>query len=89
MVSKRSTVSLAGWLITAKTVLSKHDEPMQFTTFEDETGLIETTIFPQTYKRYHLSLDWGRPYILSGLVEEDFGAVTLRMETIDRPVFSP
>lgn len=75
-------VSVAGWLITAKTVRSKHDQPMQFTTFEDETGLIETTIFPKPFKRYHLSLEWGRPYLLSGLVEENFGAVTLTVAEI-------
>ena len=77
-------VGLAGWLITAKTVRSKHDQPMQFTTFEDETGLIETTLFPQAFKRYHLDLEWGRPYILQGLVEENFGAVTLTVESISR-----
>ena len=77
-------VGLAGWLITAKTVRSKHDQPMQFTTFEDETGLVETTLFPQIFRRYHMTLEWGRLYILRGLVEENYGAVTLTVEKIDQ-----
>ena len=81
-------VGLAGWLITYKTVRSKHDQPMQFTTFEDETGLVETTIFPEVFKRYHLSLERGRPFILHGLVEENYGALTLTVDRISpvRPV---
>jgi len=53
---------------------------MQFLTFEDETGLIETVFFPDVYRRFSQSIDWGRPYLLDGLVEENFGAVTLTVE---------
>jgi DNA polymerase-3 subunit alpha/error-prone DNA polymerase len=77
-------VRLAGWLITAKTVWSKRDEPMQFVSFEDDTGLVEATFFPNAYRRFAMSLDWGRPYLLSGLVEENFGAVTLTVENARR-----
>jgi DNA polymerase-3 subunit alpha/error-prone DNA polymerase len=77
-------VRLAGWLITAKTVWSKHDEPMQFVTFEDDTGLVEATFFPDAYQRFAMSLDWGRPYLLASLVEENFGAVTLTVEQARR-----
>ncbi len=74
-------VRLAGWLITGKTVSTNKHEAMQFLTFEDETGLVEATFFPEAYRRFHLTLDWGRPYVLEGLVEENFGAATL---TVDR-----
>jgi DNA polymerase-3 subunit alpha/error-prone DNA polymerase len=77
-------VRLAGWLITAKTVWSKHDEPMQFVTFEDDTGLVEATFFPDAYQRFARSLDWDRPYLLNGLVEENFGATTLTVEQARR-----
>ena len=73
-------VRLAGWLITGKTVWTKTDQAMQFLTFEDETGLVETTFFPEAYRRFAMSLDWERPYLLSGLVEENFGAHTLTVE---------
>ncbi len=74
-------VRLAGWLLIGKTVWTKNEEPMQFLTFEDETGLVETTFFPEAFRRFHMGLDWQRPYILEGLADENFGAVTL---TVDR-----
>ncbi len=50
---------------------------MEFITFEDETALMETVFFPQTYRRFCHLLRSNRPYLLEGLVEEDYGAVTL------------
>jgi DNA polymerase-3 subunit alpha/error-prone DNA polymerase len=50
---------------------------MEFLTFEDETGLVEATFFPAVYKRYAHLLASATPYLLKGLVEEDYGAVTL------------
>jgi DNA polymerase III alpha subunit len=71
------TVRTAGLLITGKVVSTKHGEPMEFLTFEDDTGLIETTFFPQAYRRFCHLLDRHRPYLLTGTVDEDFGAATL------------
>jgi DNA polymerase-3 subunit alpha/error-prone DNA polymerase len=76
-------VRLAGWLITGKVVTTKHGDPMEFLTFEDETGIVETTFFPATYHRFCHMIDRQRPYLLSGKVEEDWGAITL---TVDRVV---
>jgi DNA polymerase-3 subunit alpha/error-prone DNA polymerase len=73
-------VRVAGLLITGKVVGTKHGDPMEFLTFEDETGLVETTFFPQAYRKFCCILDRHRPYILTGRVEEDFGAVTLTVE---------
>jgi len=73
-------VRFAGWLITGKVVETKQGEPMEFLTFEDETGLVETTFFPEAYRRFCHLLDRERPYLLSGKVEEDWGAVTLTVE---------
>ncbi|MDA8139193.1 MAG: DNA polymerase III subunit alpha [Desulfobacteraceae bacterium] len=75
-----SRVKFAGWLITGKVVQTKHGDPMEFLTFEDETGIIETTFFPQAYDRFCHLLDRGRPYLLNGLVEENWGAATLTVE---------
>ncbi len=73
-------VRLAGWLLTGKLIKTRKGDPMQFLTFEDESTIFETTFFPQTYRRFCQVLDWGRPYILSGKIEEDFGAVTLTVD---------
>jgi len=75
-------IRFAGWLITGKVVETKQGEPMEFLTFEDETGLVETTFFPEVYRRFCHLLDRERPYLLSGKVEEDWGAVTLTVEQV-------
>ncbi|MFO7556040.1 MAG: DNA polymerase III subunit alpha [Desulfobacterales bacterium] len=76
-------VRIAGLLITGKVVHTKHGDPMEFLTFEDETGLVETTFFPEAYRRFSAVLDRSRPYILHGKVEEDFGAVTMTVNRVE------
>jgi DNA polymerase-3 subunit alpha/error-prone DNA polymerase len=76
-------VKIAGLLITGKVVSTKHGEPMEFLTFEDETDLVETTFFPAAYRKFCYMLDRTRPYILTGKVEEDFGALTLTVEKVE------
>jgi error-prone DNA polymerase len=75
-------VRLAGWLITGKVVTTKHGDPMEFLTFEDETGIVETTFFPEAYHRFCHMLDSNRPYLLAGKVEEDWGAITLTVDQV-------
>ena len=77
-------VRLAGWLITGKVVSTKHGDPMEFLTFEDQTGIVETTFFPQAYRRFCHMIDRNRPYLLTGKVEEDWGAITLTVSRVDR-----
>ena len=77
-------VCCAGWLITGKLVPTKKGEPMEFLTFEDETGVMETTFFPRAYRAFCHILDWNRPFILWGKVEQDFGAVTLTVDRVER-----
>jgi error-prone DNA polymerase len=73
---------MIGWLITSKGVETKDGEPMEFVSFEDTTALYDATVFPDAYRRcYHL-LSSDRPYLLEGLIEEDFGAVTLTVHQI-------
>jgi DNA polymerase-3 subunit alpha/error-prone DNA polymerase len=43
---------------------------------------VETTFFPDTYQRFCHILDRGRPYLLWGLVEENWGAVTLTVDGV-------
>jgi error-prone DNA polymerase len=78
-------VRTAGWLITGKTVLTQKGDPMKFVTFEDETGIMETVFFPKTYHRFCHILASSRPYLLSGQVEENWGAATLTVDMV-RPL---
>jgi len=75
-------ICFTGWLLTGKLVSTRTGEVMEFLTFEDETGLVETTFFPKIYRRYAHLLISGNPYLLMGLVEEDYGAVTLTVESV-------
>lgn len=73
-------VVFAGWLITGKVVRTKHGDPMKFLTFEDETGIVETVFFPKPYARFCHMLETGRPYLLYGRVDSNWGAITLVVE---------
>jgi error-prone DNA polymerase len=76
-------VHLAAWLVTGKVVHTRHGDPMEFLTFEDETGIVETTFFPDAYRRFCHILDRNRPFLLSGRVECDWGAVTLTVQGVE------
>ena len=78
------TLTVAGLLITGKVVHTRQGDPMEFLTFEDETGTLETVFFPDAYHRFCSILDKTRPFILTGKVEEDFGAVTLTVFHVQR-----
>jgi DNA polymerase-3 subunit alpha/error-prone DNA polymerase len=76
-------IEMAAWLITGKVVHTKHGDPMEFLTFEDDTGLVETTFFPKTYEKFCHMIDPNRPYLICGKVEENWGALTI---TVDNAV---
>ncbi len=71
-----------GWLLTGKLVSTRGGETMEFLTFEDEGAIVETTFFPEAYRRHAHLLQRGGAYLLSGLVEEDFGAITLTVAEV-------
>jgi len=60
------------------------DEPMEFVTFDDGAGLIETVIFPDVYRRVVPLLFGTGPYLLRGRVEESYGAITLTVTGLER-----
>jgi len=79
-VGKR--VTTLGWWVTGKVVTTRESEPMEFISFEDTSALYETTFFPDAYARFCHMMCRSRPYVLKGLVEEDFGAVSLTVDSI-------
>jgi DNA-directed DNA polymerase III PolC len=77
-------VKVAGTLITAKSAtVRKTGEAMKFITLEDETDLCEVTLFPKVYARYGSRLLSRGPYLVTGVVEDDHGSVTLTAETLE------
>lgn len=77
-------IRLLAWPITAKPVLTSSEEPMEFVSFEDETAIFETVLFPDAFKRFRHLLFEESPLWVEGLVEKDRGALTLTIESIKK-----
>jgi DNA polymerase-3 subunit alpha/error-prone DNA polymerase len=58
---------------------------MSFLSFEDETGMYETVIFPQVYDKYHTFLFDQRPLVVYGKVVDDHGALIVEVSKIAAP----
>ena len=79
-ISRR--VEMVGWPVTSKEILTREGRPMEFVSFEDETAIFETVLFPKAYERYAGELDEPRPVIIRGTVQEDLGAVAIHVEEL-------
>lgn len=75
-------VTLIGWLLTEKIVSTKKGEPMEFMTLEDQTGMYDATVFPNTYRHYCHLLATNQAYVMNGMVEERFSTVTITVRTL-------
>jgi DNA polymerase III alpha subunit len=82
------TVVFLGWCITSKTIATQSGESMQFVTFEDETGLCESVVFPDAYRRFVRFLAWQEAFWVTGKVQEDFGTVVVVVSRIE-PALAP
>ena len=81
-------MTVIGWLVTEKIISTKKGEPMEFVTFEDQTGLYDATLFPNTYRRYCHLLATNQAYVVTGRVEEQFSTVALTVQALTTPGFS-
>jgi DNA polymerase III alpha subunit len=75
-------VTLMGWLLTEKIVSTKKGEPMEFMTLEDQTGMYDTTVFPNTYRQYCHLLGTNQGYVVTGLVEDHFSTVMVTVQSL-------
>jgi len=75
-------VTVVGWWITTKMVEDKQGRPMEFVSFEDVTAIFDATFFPDVYARFCRKLSQRRPYLIKGVVEEEFGVATLRVKWV-------
>ncbi|MFW6138657.1 MAG: DNA polymerase III subunit alpha, partial [Spirochaetota bacterium] len=76
------TVEAAAILVTAKTVITRNHQLMQFISFEDESAIFETVFFPEVFKKYARCLHQHRPYVLKGVVECEFGAASIQVKEV-------
>ena len=75
-------VTLAGLLVTGKEVLTRHQEPMVFVSFEDEHSVFESVFFPKAFREFYPLIDGGGVFLVSGRVEEELGALSLHAEKV-------
>lgn len=81
-------VRVVGRWVTSKRTRTRSGQWMRFLTLEDDTDTFEVTLFPRVYRRYgHLLVEEG-PWLVTGTVEDDCGAVTLVAERI-QPLKAP
>jgi DNA polymerase-3 subunit alpha len=62
-------VTLCGWVVTHRHVGTKNYRNMMFVTLEDQRGIFETVLFPDTYERYGGLIYETRTMRLTGRVE--------------------
>jgi DNA polymerase-3 subunit alpha/error-prone DNA polymerase len=88
----RRTVSVLVWVITRKQVEAVQERnrdgtplpeplvrPMAFVTLEDETGLIESTWFPEPYRACGPLIEEGRPFWVQGRIVSDHGVAMMEV----------
>lgn len=81
---KGQYVNLIGYQITQKQVMTKGGESMSFVSFEDETALYETVLFPDLYQRFHPLLSTLWPLVVFGLVQDDQGALVVEVQHLKK-----
>ncbi len=75
-------VTLAGWSVTKRTVMTKNDTAMAFISFEDETCLYETVVFPPVHSRYESLIYGSRPLIVRGVVKRCYQAYSVEVTSL-------
>ncbi len=75
-------VTLVGWPVTQKEVLTAGGLMMDFVSLEDETALYETVLFPEAYARLRSLLFEARPLVVRGIVCDDQGALSVEVRSL-------
>jgi len=70
-------VTVAGILFAERRARTRTGEFLKFFSLEDETGVIEAVLLPDAYQRLGHRLTTRGPYLVTGTVEDRFGATSL------------
>lgn len=75
-------IRIAGVLEAQRLIRTRAGKPMLFLTFEDEHGVFEVTVLSGVYER--LGGPFGRygPYIITGRVQDQYGAVSVMADDV-------
>ncbi len=70
-------VTVAGIVFAERRARTKTGEFLKFFSLEDETGVIEAVLLPDAYQRLGHRLATRGPYLVTGTLEDRFGAMSL------------
>ncbi len=80
-------VVVVGVVVTSRRIAATsakgERKAMAFVTVEDETGILETTWFPEAYRACGVVIDSGGPLRLRGHVQVEFGVRTVTVEVAE------
>jgi DNA polymerase III alpha subunit len=76
------TVSVAGFVVTDRRVRTAKGRYMKFLMLEDLSGTVEAVLFPEAYHRLGPRLSGPGPFLATGLVRRDHGALTLDVREV-------
>ena len=74
---------MLGRRVTAKRTRTSKGEFMLFLTLEDDTDSFEVTLFPKVYRRTAGTLNHKGPYLVTGRVDDDNGALTVTADKVE------
>ena len=77
------TVKVAGWLVTDRRVRTKKGRHMKFLMLEDLEGTVEAVLFPEAYHRLGPRLSGAGPFLVTGVVRRDHGALTFDARDVE------
>ncbi len=82
---KEKKVSIIGWMVTSRRAPTSNGKYIKFATIEDRTGLIETVLFPEVYKKYGKVLKGFGPFRITGIVQSRVpGEANLIADTVTK-----
>jgi DNA-directed DNA polymerase III PolC len=76
------TVAVAGFVVTDRRVRTTKGRYMKFLMLEDLSGTVEAVLFPEAYHRCGPRLAGPGPFLATGLVRHDHGALTLDVREV-------
>ena len=78
------TVTVVGLLFAERRARTKTGALMKFISLEDANGVVEAVLLPDAYQRLGDRLTTRGPYLVTGTVEDHFGAVSLMVTDLRR-----
>ena len=78
----KKKVGLGGIVTGLKEIITKKGKRMAFAQLEDQTGVVELVIFPETFMKYGELFKTSRPLIIAGMHEQEEGISKILVDDV-------